>query len=240
MRRAPGSLLLAALLATGCARPFPGPISPQPGAQQAPRATVLDDGTVSHSLERLEVSLRPMTAAELDRAFPAHSSQGAQSTNPYTYGNWTPPGDTYTPPRFTVFLLRVKNYQYPKVRVDPQRIVIRCQNRRIYEPLNILRIGEYYRAHALAWAGNAYQRYRESEELLRRTLYASDMVFSGQEREGYVVFEPLAPDVTRFSVTLDDVALRFNYADEPLETVQLTYRFEREVPVGYEPPGGLR
>ena len=53
------------------------------------------------------------------------------------------------------------------------------------------------------------------------------------------MFPPLPPDVTTFSVTIDDVALRFDYADEPVETVELTYRFRRDVHRGYEPPAEL-
>ena len=197
---------------------------------------VRDDGTVAYVYERLEISLRPLTDAELNRTFAPESSKGAESTNPYTYGNWTPLGDSWTPPRFTVFLLRAKNYAYPKIRVNPQKVTLLSENRRQYQPLDQLRLNEYYRAHALAWAGNAHSRYREQDELLRRTLYKQRMVFSGQEDEGYVVFPPLPPDVTRFSITLEDVALRFNYADEPVESIQLTYRFERDVYRGYEPP----
>ena len=198
--------------------------------------TVGDDGTVAYSYERLEISLRPMTDDELNRAFPAQSAKGAQSTNPYTYGNWTVMGEDWTPQRFTVFLLRVKNYAFPKVRIDPQHIVLSSQSRRRYAPLDLLQMSEYYRAQALAWAGNYHARYREQEELLRRTLYEAKMVFSGQEDEGYVAFPPMPPDVTHITLRVEDVGLRFNYADEPVETIDLEYTFEREVARGYAPP----
>ena len=97
-------------------------------------------------------------------------------------------------------------------------------------------MSEYYRAQALAWAGNYHARYREREELLRRTLYESKMVFSGQEDDGFVAFPPMPPDVERITLRLADVALRFNYTDAPVETVTLEYAFEREVTRGYEPP----
>ena len=232
-------LFLTGAHVAGCARQFPGPIEPQPEARQTERMSVLDDGTVSYALERLEIGLRPMSDAELNRAFPGDSDDAAESTNPYTYGNWVPLGDSYTPQRFTVFLLRVKNYEYPKVQIDPRRVVLRSTNRRVYETLDFLRISEYYRAHALAWAGNAYRSYRTRAEILRRTMYRGTMVFSGQEDEGYLVFEALPADVTEFSVTLQGVALRFNYADEPVETIELTYNFGREIFSGYAPPAEL-
>ena len=234
-----GLAMLLGALSVGCGRYFAGPIQPAAVTDQSPRMEVRDDGTVAYVYERLEVSLRPLTDAELNRTFPAESSKGAQSTNPFTYGNWVPLGESWTPSRFTVFLLRVKNYAYPKVRIDPQKISIRSDNRREYQSLDHLRLNEYYRAHALAWAGNAHARYRTSDELIRRTLYAEKMVFSGQEDEGYVVFPTLPPDVTDFAVTIDDVVLRFDYADEPVETVGLSYRFRRDVHKGYEPPAEL-
>ena len=222
-----------------CGRYFPGPITPQPESDQSARMTVSDDGTVTHSLERLEISLCPLSDAELNRALAAQLARGAESTNPYTYGNWTPAGDTWTPPRFTVFLLKVKNYAFPKVRVSPTSISLHSESQRAYQALTLLEFSEYYRAQALAWAGNAHGRYRERMDLLRRTLYAEKMVFSGQEDEGYVVFPPLPPDVTRFHIAIEDIGLRFNYADEPAETLDLTYRFQRQVHKGFRPPAEL-
>jgi hypothetical protein len=46
----------------------------------------------------------------------------------------------------------------------------------------------------------------------------------------------LDPDVESFVVNLSDVAVRFNYLGEPVETIDLTFRFEREVHKGYHPP----
>jgi len=232
--------LSAALLClAACGRYFPGPVTPRPEADQSGGVTVSDDGTVSHAIERLEISLCPVSDAELNRALPTESARGAASTNPYTYGNWTPAGDTWTPPRFAVFLLKVKNYAFPKVRVDPGSISLHSESGRVYRALSFLQFNEYYRAHALAWAGNAHARYRERVDLLRRTLYAGRMVFSGQEDEGYVVFPALPPDVTRFHIALAGVSLRFNYAGEPVESVDLTYRFEREVHKGFQPPAQI-
>lgn len=230
------SLIIAALLLIGCGRYFPGPIRPAVEAEQAPRMTVSDDGTVTYSYERLEISLRPMTDAELNRSFLSQSTKGAESTNPYTYGDWVPLGETHTPARFTVFLLKTKNYAYPKIRVDPLEVVIHTQNKREYRPLDLLKLSEYYRGHALAWAGNFHDKYRQNVDVLRRTMYKANMLFSGQEDEGYIIFPPLADDVTSFSITLEDIVLRFNYADEPMESLQLTYQFERDVHKGFQPP----
>ena len=67
-----------------CGRYFPAPTTPQPESDQSARMTVSDDGTVSYSLERLEISLCPLSDAELNRALPAQSARGAESTDLYT------------------------------------------------------------------------------------------------------------------------------------------------------------
>ncbi|HID10997.1 MAG TPA: hypothetical protein EYP17_06815 [Candidatus Latescibacteria bacterium] len=233
-------LWVAVFLGIGCGRYFAGAIRPMSEAQQGPHMTVQDDGTVSYSLNRLEISLRPVSDEELNRQFPSQSRAGVSSTNPYTYGNWRPMGDDWTPHRFTVFLLKVKNYVYPKMLVDPSKAVLVADNGRVYRSLGMAELSGYYRAYVLGQAGNFYARFEERKDILKRTLYRGDIIFSGQEQEGYLVFPPLHPDVDRFQVTLKGVVLRFDYKDEPLETTELTFRFQREVYKGYHPPPSLR
>jgi len=55
------------------------------------------------------------------------------------------------------------------------------------------------------------------------------MIFSGQENEGYVVFANLDNDVEEFTVWIENMALRFDYKGEPVDTVDINYPFEREV-----------
>jgi len=200
----------------------------------------MDDGTVSYTYGRLEISLRPISDEELNRQFASHSKGGAKSTNPYTYGDWRPMGDRWTPPRFTVFLLKVKNYAYPKILVDPYRAELVSESGRRYKALSLEELSGYYQAFALGHAGNAYARFEERRDILKATLYPSKRtLFSGQEQEGYVVFPSLDDDVREFSVTLKDVALRFDYRNIPIETIDLIYRFHRKVYKGYYPPPSL-
>ena len=233
-------LILTVVFLLGCGRYFAGPIRPMPEAQQGPHMAVYDDGTVSYSFNRLEISLRPVSDEELNRQFSSQSRAGALSTNPYTYGNWRPMGDERTPQRFTVFLLKVKNYAYPKVLVDPSKAVLVADNGRTYKALGIAELSEYYRAYVLGYAGNFYARYEERKDILKRTLYRGDPLFSGQEQEGYLVFPPLHPDVERFRVVLKDIVLRFDYKGDPVDTIELSFRFGREVYRGYHPPSSLR
>ena len=228
------------VLLTGCGRYFGGPIHPVPESSQEVHMVVGDDGSVTYVFERLEIGLRPMTDEELNRQFPAHSTGGAKATNPFTYGDWKPLGERFTPPKYTVFLLSVKNYAYPKVLVDPARLtLVSSTSRRTYKTLTFAELVEYYYAQAQAYTGNNYKDYQERRDLLRRNLYAADVVFSGHDLAGYVLFPKLAHDVTEFSVHIDDVAVRFNYRNEPTETIDLTFRYQREVHRGYQPPPEL-
>ena len=54
-------------------------------------------------------------------------------------------------------------------------------------------------------------------------------IFSGSEQEGYLVFPVLDDDVTKIRLDIEDIAVRFNYSGEAVETVDLSFSFEREV-----------
>ena len=60
-------------------------------------------------------------------------------------------------------------------------------------------------------------------------MFVDEQVFSAQEREGYLVFEPLAPDVDELTVHIPDVVVRFDYKGDPTERVDVEMRFERNI-----------
>lgn len=246
----PGVFLL---LLSGCGiklgyRHFAGPIVPDPGAGGG-EYVVGDDRSITYLKDRLEVVLLPLTAEVLNRQFPGESSTAkgfrqpnpyAVARNPYTYGDWKPPGEEQAPERFTVFLLKVKNYAYPKVRIDPDNISILAPNGRRYQALSLSALVEYYWPYAVAYAGNSRSSFTGRRDLLNRTLYNRDFVFSGQEKEGYVVFPIIDRDVEEFEVVIGEMLLRFDYKGEPVEKVDVPYRFRREVYMAREPRTDLR
>ena len=146
-------LLLAGLCAACGYRYYAGPLQPLPDAQQHTGMQVSDDGTVLFVQERFEVGVRPQTDAELNRLYPMYSKDGMESINPYTYGDWKDPETGSTPQRFTVFLLKVKNYSYPKVQIDPLKVSLIAANGREYPALDPLEFDEYYRPYATAYSG---------------------------------------------------------------------------------------
>jgi len=236
-----GFMLLAMVALSGCGlkigyRHFAGPVVP--AVTESADYVIGDDRSITFVKDRLEVMMLPMSPEALNRQF-ANASSAPEgftlpnpysvATNPYTYGDWTPPGEDQAPTRFTVFLLKVKNYAYPKVRVDPATIELVSPNGRRYQALSLLALTDYYWPYAVAYGGNARKSFKERRDLLQRTLFPDDMVFSGQEQEGYVVFPQLDRDVEQFTLQIQDMALRFDFRDAPVETVDIQYEFEREV-----------
>lgn len=219
---------LAALSAHQCAYPHhAGPL--HPGSTQGSEVNVADDGTVTYARGRFEVSVRPMTDEELNRQFAPASGTTDPSANPYAFAAARPGPDGKQPQRFTVFRVGIKNYAFPKVRIDPARIVVRTGNGREYWSLGFGQLDTYLRPYAIGYRGNAYHHYQELVDLLARTLLRNAEVFSGQETSGYVVFPVLHPDVTELQVEILDAVLRFDYRNEPVETASMTFAFAREV-----------
>ena len=221
-------LLFLLLPLNGCGYyHYAGDLMPQ--EEQGNSMNIADDGTVTFSQDRFEVRLKPMTDDELNRQFPSHSQAGPKSTNPFTFGDTKFWGDNQQKRRFTVFRLSVKNYAYPKVRIDPSKIVLKAANKREYWSLGFDQLDTYYRAYAIGYRGNEYDRYQERRDLLRRTMFENEEIFSGQESDGFVVFEVLHSDVKEVSVEVRDIVTRFDFRNEPQETLDLNYDFVRDI-----------
>ena len=235
-----GALLLVLSFAgSGCSsyRYYAGDLKPLNEEFQGEGRTVADDGTVTYRQERMEISLRPMSDDELNRQFSAYSKEGPRSTNPYTFGNSEIFHTGETPQRFTIFRLRIENYEYPKVYLNPMKIYLTTGNGRTYYALSYEQLNVYFRRYARGGAGgvlpgipgNEFSEWRSRIDLLKRTMFPNEQIFSAQEREGYIVFKPLAPDVSRVTVTIPDVILRFDYKDDPTETAEVTAEFQRDI-----------
>ena len=221
-------LLLAVFLGACGYRYYTGPLKPASDARQQTGMQVSDDGTVIFVQERFEVGVRPQTDAELNRLYPTYSQGGIESMNPYTYGDWKDPETGSTPQRFTVFLLQVKNYSFPKVHIDPLKVSLIASNGREYQALDPLEFAEYYRPYATAYSGNLYNQYEERKDLFASSRYVAGPVFSGQEVQGFLVFPALHPDVQELRLRLEDVAIRFDFRGDPIELLDLEYLFFRE------------
>ena len=70
--------------------------------------------------------------------------------------------------------------------------LVSSTSRRTYKTLTFVELVEYYYSQAQAHTGNNYNDYQERRDILRRNLYAADVVFSGHDLAGYVLFPKLA------------------------------------------------
>ncbi len=231
-------LLLVGMFFSSCSyRYYAEDLKPISEAEQGANKTVADDGTVSYRHARLEISVRPMTDAELNRQFSAYSNDGPNSRNPYTFGNSTHFRTGDTPQRFTVFRMYVSNYEYPKVYLDPKKVYITTSNGRKYYALRREQLFIYYRRYvgggtggdAPGTPGNDRYIWQERDGILQRTMFPDEAVFSAQENEGFLVFKPLAPDVDELTVHIPNVVVRFDYKGDPIEDVDVEMHFEREI-----------
>jgi hypothetical protein len=235
------SWALALALLAGCGYyQVPGRFQPlaveaQQAAAAGSRMEVYDDGSVSFILNRLEVSVRPMLDEELNRQFPALSADGKEPdteipTNTFTYGDWKDPRTGQPPQRFSVFKISVKNYEYPKVKFDPLKTVIHAGNGRVYYPWGRYDFEEYFRRFPLAFNGLGYKRLAERRALFKRSQYPDDeFCFSGQTTEGYVLFPVVHSDVAEITFEIPALGVRYNFRDEPVEQVALSFRFKRDL-----------
>ncbi|MFH1566659.1 MAG: hypothetical protein ABIL09_01575 [Gemmatimonadota bacterium] len=242
---------IAAIALAGCSyRYYADALKPLGEAEQGESKSVTDDGSVIYTKDRLEVRVRPMTDEELNRQFAAATERGR---NPYTHGQSTVFRTNDTPRRFTVFRISVKNYEYPKIYLNPKQVFITTANGRKYYALTFTQLNNYFRGFALGGTGGASsgstevsgdRRGNEREmwlnrtDLLKRTMFPDEATFSGQEKDGYVVFEPLAADVADVTVNIPGLVIRFDYKGEPIESIDVSARFNRDIGKVY--PDGSR
>jgi hypothetical protein len=230
---------LAAVL--GCGHYLiPGPFQPAETTRQVVigegnKMEVFDDGSVTFIQNRLEVSVRAMLDDELNRQFASLSDDSESPadeipTNAFTFGDWIDPKTGKSPSRFSIFKVSVKNYEYPKVRFDPLKVVITSDNGRDYYAWGTYDVEEYFRRFVPAFNGIGYRRYSERRDMIERSRYPdSEFVFSGQETEGYILFPVIHSDVAEINFRIPVMGIRFNFRDEPTETLDLTFRFDREL-----------
>ncbi len=186
------------------------------------------DGVITFRVEDLRIQLRALSGEDLNQQFATHSRSGPESTNPYTFGDTRFWDGERERQRFTVYHMKVDNEGFPKVKVDPARVVMAAEGRQ-YWSLSLQQLDTYYRAYATGFRGNEYSRYQERLDILRRTMFKNEEVFDGQSIEGYLVFPALHHDVDDVTVRVLDAVLRFDHRNEPQQTAELTYRFEREI-----------
>ena len=234
-------LISAALpLLVGCSLIFPSRIERtiQLVAQEGQEGDYRkgEDGSVSYLMEGLRIEVKYMTDRELNELFPQESNLEEYSINPYTYGNHVDPAVGYVQNRFTVFRVGVHNSTFAKVELDPLKAVLTTDREgEVHNSYSVLQtprrknFESYYRA-LRGPSGNDYYRYNMRMGLVRSNNYGIDeKIFKGESYEGFIVFESLDDEVETVRLQLRDFVLKFNAFNQPIETVDIAFAFDRQV-----------
>jgi hypothetical protein len=202
------------------------------------RYSIGGDGvTLVYDLEGLQISVRPMNDRELNEKYPEESyKEGKNSTNPYTHGIWVDPNLGYTPPRFMVCDIGVFNFPFAKIRIQPQDVLLksdrggRAETYDINEADNPERSFERYYAERGggkgASSGVSRIQFEERMGIVRSSLYRNnEPVFKNDRYQGFLVFDPVDSRVRQVTVTLYDVALKFDVFGDPVESIDIPFTF---------------
>lgn len=230
------SVLLVAAL-TSCLRLPPDQLylvrlTPAPESLTAP-AYYADpqDSTTVFAQEGFRLKLRFLADAQLNEEYRRETFR-QPNLNPFTYGLDRDLDLGYTPPRFTVVQLTVVNQGFPKVQVDPARIVLTTDRGDRYECWEVLkrdgpRSFEAYYQERRGQGGNEDYYYQQRLGVVREALFRRHTwVFQGQSYTGKVVFAPLHPQVRQVELQVDGIVLRVDAFDRPTQTVQARFRFD--------------
>ena len=200
-----------------------------------------EDGiTVSYDIEGSRVDVTNLTNDELNELFPDDSVKGKLSTNPYTYGNWVDPNLGFTPSRFTVFRIRVYNYGFGKMLLEPYSLRLYTPRGEILFPYSVSIAAEveygksfesYYKS-IRGQSGNEFYRFNQRIGLVRGKAYGlEEMIFKGEQYEGLIAFETLHDDVNKVKLVINDLVLRFDAYDRPADMTTIEFYFDRKVDI---------
>ena len=194
-----------------------------------------DDGGAIFALPGLRIRVDYMTDEALNQMFPEDSSDGPFSTNPYTYGDWLDPLLGHTPNRFTVFRVTVSNDIYAKVLLDPIAALLNTDRGEVLHSFGIPsyspnRSFERYYRGIRGQSGNEFYRFDTRMGNVRSSAFLEDTkVFKGESYSGLLTFSPLEEEVERVQLVLEDFVLKFDASDQPLETVDIFFDFDRKI-----------
>lgn len=238
---------ILALLLAGCIR-FPPDL--RYALHIAPQEALLEDkcyyfdsedSTAVFEQEGFRLKLRYLSDQALNREY-ARFTFREPNLNPFTYGRDRDLDRGYAPPRFTVFAMTVVNQSYPKVMVDPAKMVLHTDRGGEYRYWGVLkrdadRSFEHYYMERRGKGGNEDYYYQERMGLVREALFRRHIfVFKGDTYTGKVVFAPLHDKVRAITVAIEDMVLRVDPFDRPKEVTSASFAFAVTHEIGPRSP----
>ena len=231
-----GQMGLLVFLAAGCIR-FPpdlrykiGVVARETLLQEAAYYFDSEDSTTVFQQEGFRLKLRYLDDQTLNQEY-ARFTFREPNLNPFTYGEDRDLDRGYSPPRFTVFQMTVVNQTYPKVMVDPAKMVLHTDWGGKYTYWAVLKRDadnsfERYYMERRGKGGNEDYYYQERMGLVRQDLFRRHtFVFKGEEYTGKVAFAPLHEDVQAITIEIDDIVLRVDAFDRPKEVANASFTF---------------
>ena len=186
------------------------------------------DSSVVFSVDGARVKIRFLSDSDLNEEF-AMATDRETNLNPFTYGKDRDLDLGYVPPRFTVMELTVVNQGLPRVTVDPARIRLVTDEGSVLPSWHLLRRDgvpslEQYYMERRGTGGNEEYYYRERMGVAQRSLFRRAVwVWQGERYSGKVVFSPLRPSVRGVRLEIDEVVLRVDAYERPVETVDVGF-----------------
>lgn len=166
--------------------------------------------------------------------FPEESRDFEFSSNPFTYANWVDPKLGITPNRFSVFRVSIYNYSAPKLNFDPERSFLLTDRGDLFsgygreeKTSKNFSIEAYYKRRKGA-SGVEDEIFERRMGIIRTTvLYLGRPVYAGDNREGFVVYDPLDESVQQVKLVFKDFILGYDENNEPSEFTSIDFYFKR-------------
>lgn len=166
--------------------------------------------------------------------FPEESRDGEFSSNPFTFANWVDPKLGITPTRFSVFRVSIYNYSAPKLNFDPERSFLLSDRGDLFngygreeKTSKNFSLEAYYKRRKGA-SGVEDEIFERRMGIIRTTvLYLSRPVYAGDNREGFVVYDPLDESVQQVKLAFKDFILGYDENNEPSEFTDIDFYFKR-------------
>ena len=238
---------LLALLLASCIR-FPPDL--RYALRVVPQEVLLEDGryyfdaedsTAVFEQEGCRLKLRYLSDQALNQEY-ARFTFREPNLNPFTYGEDRDLDRGYSPPRFTVFEMTVVNQNYPKVMVDPAKMVLHTDRGGEYRYWGVFKrdadnsFERYYMARR-GKGGNEDYYYQERMGLVREALFRRQtFVFKGDAYTGKVVFAPLHAEVRAITINIEDIVLRVDAFDRPKKVTSAAFAFAVTHEIAPVPP----
>ncbi|OGU67436.1 MAG: hypothetical protein A3C56_01465 [Ignavibacteria bacterium RIFCSPHIGHO2_02_FULL_56_12] len=166
--------------------------------------------------------------------FPEESQDGESSSNPFTFANWIDPQTGITPNRFSVFKISIFNYSASKLNFDPERSFLVTDRGDLLsgygreEKTSKNQSLEGYFKRRKGASGVEDEIFERRMGIIRTTvLYLGRPIYAGDNREGFVIYDPLPESVEKVKLVFREFILGYDENNEPSQFTDLTFYFER-------------